>query len=115
MAITNSNLSGSQHPDSHQPELIALPSREISAQQLGILRQLQPGQRIRIIQRVRVGARKWNTETLGTFRSINYLATGVTTERVPEDDIIVPMVHFCKDNNELSSVAIDENSEIALV
>ena len=75
---------------------------------------LKPGQRIEITQSVRVGSKKWKTTTAGAFRGINYLATGVTTDRVPEDDIIVPMLHFTKDNGELSSIAIDENSEVRL-
>jgi hypothetical protein len=31
---------------------------------------------------------------------------------VPEDDIIVPLVHFAKDNGELSSISLDEHSEV---
>ena len=90
-------------------------SRQLPPEQVSLLRSLTPGQRVKIIQSVRVGAKKWTAETAGTFRSINYLATGVTTDRVPEDDVIVPMLHFTKDNGELSSVAIDENSVVELV
>ena len=54
-------------------------------------------------------------EVTGTFRSLNCLATGLATQRVPEDDIIVPTVHFTKDNGELSSVALDENSVLEIV
>jgi hypothetical protein len=90
-------------------------SRQLPPEQVSLLRSLMPGQRIKIVQTVRVGAKKWTTEATGAFRSINYLATGVTIERVPEDDVIVPMIHFTKDNGELSSVAIDENSVVELV
>jgi hypothetical protein len=31
---------------------------------------------------------------------------------VPEDDIVVVAIHFTKDNGELSSVTMDENSKI---
>jgi hypothetical protein len=41
--------------------------------------------------------------------------TGLATERVPEDDVIVPTVHFTKDNGELSSIALDERSKIEIV
>ena len=42
----------------------------------------------------------------------NYLATGITTDRVPEDDIVVPAVHFTKANGELTSVSVDENTKV---
>jgi hypothetical protein len=77
-----------------------------------LLSSLRPGDRIKVTQTVRVGARRWTTETAGAYRGVNYLATGVTTNRVPEDDIVVPTVHFTKDNGELSSVSLDENTRI---
>src|SRR5690242_21224131 len=49
---------------------------------------------------------QWQTTVLGTFRKVNYLQTGLATHRVREDDIIVPTVHFTKDNGELSSIAL---------
>lgn len=51
----------------------------------------------------------------GTFRDLNYLATGLSTERVPEDDIVVPTVHFTKDNGELTSISVDENTEVTVL
>ena len=45
---------------------------------------LQPGDRIRITQSVRVGhQRQWTTTVEGGFRNVNYLAVGLTTERAP--------------------------------
>ena len=49
------------------------------------------------------------------LRNVNYLATGLATDRVPADDIVAVMVHFTKDNGELSSVALDEHSVIEVV
>jgi hypothetical protein len=43
------------------------------------------------------------------------LATGLSTDRVPEDDIIVPTVHFTKDNGELSSITLDEHTRIEVL
>jgi hypothetical protein len=68
---------------------------------------------IRVTQTVRVGSRKWETTTDGTFREIAYLETGITTERVKEDDLVVPVVRFLKPNGELSSISIDENTKVA--
>jgi hypothetical protein len=95
-----------------EPKKIMLPTRRLDPEIVELLKSLKAGDRIRITQTVRVGARKWATETAGAFRGINYLATGITTDRVPADDIVVPTVHFTKDNCELASVTLDENTRI---
>ncbi len=59
---------------------------------------------------MRVGIQSWPAVVTGTFRHVDALATGLATDRVPEDDIVVPIVHFTKDNGELSSIAVDENT-----
>ena len=92
-----------------------LPSatRPVRPELAALLRGLKPGQRIRITQRMRVGSSaKWEAPVEGVFRKVNFLATGIATERVPEDDIVVVTVHFTKDNGELSSVTLDEHSRI---
>ena len=90
-------------------------TRPVSPEVVSVLERLQPGQRIRITQTVRVGQQQWQTTVEGAFRGVNYLATGLSTQRVPEDDIIVPTVHFTKDNSELSSITLDEHSRIEIV
>jgi hypothetical protein len=80
-----------------------------------LIRRLRPGQRIRITQTVRVGLRQWTTTVTGTYRDLHFLATGLSTDRVPQDDIVVPTLHFTKDNGELSSVAIDEHTRVEVV
>jgi len=96
-------------------QTITSATRKITPQQVEVLRTLKAGQRIQIVQTIRVGSRKWPETVLGTFRDLNYLATGITTDRLPEDDIVVPMLHFTKDNGELSSVALDENTLVTVV
>ena len=96
-----------------QPALTVHSATEkVDPQLAAFLAALKPGERIRVTQRVRVGAQVWTTTTTGTFRTLDYLATGLSTERVPEDDIVVPVVHFTKDNGELSSISIDEKTKI---
>jgi hypothetical protein len=94
------------------PEKIVLPTRRLAPEFVELLRSLRPGDRIRVTQTVRCGAKKWEATTDGTFRDIAYLETGVTTERVKEDDIVVPVVRFTKPNGELSSISIDENTKV---
>jgi hypothetical protein len=78
------------------------------------LTSLQPRQKIRITQSIRVGARKWTTTTTGVYRELDYLATGLATQRAPEDDIVVAVVHFTKENGELSSISLDEHTMVEL-
>jgi len=94
------------------PERILLPTRHLPPALAEVLTRLHPGDRIRITQQVRVGKRLWTTTVEGHFRELSYLETGITTERVREDDIVVPVVRFVKDNGELSSISLDENTRI---
>ena len=94
---------------------VRLPTRRLDPALAERLRGLKPGHRIRVTQTVRVGARRWTTTTEGTFRELNYLATGTVTDRVPADDVVVPLIHFTKDNGELSSISLDENSRVEVV
>ena len=91
-------------------------TRIVRPELVEILRGLKAGQRIKITQHVRVGSSaQWDTTVEGTFRNVNFLVTGIATDRVPEDDIVVVTVHFTKDNGELSSVTLDEHSRIEVV
>lgn len=94
------------------PEKIVLPTRRLDPALVELLRSLKPGDKLRVTQIVRVGSRKWEATTEGTFREIAYLETGITTERVKDDDVVVPVVRFTKPNGELSSIAIDENTRV---
>ncbi len=99
-----------------QPPTLPSSTRPVSPELASLLRGLKPGQRIRITQLVRMNClSQWPATVEGAFRHVNYLATGLATERVPEDDIVVVTVHFTKDNGELSSVTLDENSQIEVV
>jgi hypothetical protein len=99
-----------------EPQTIPSATRPVRPSLANLLRELKPGQRIRLIQRVRVGSTAtWQASVAGTFRHVNFLATGLSTDRVPEDDIVVVTVHFTKNNGELSSVTLDENSRIEVL
>ncbi|HZV06535.1 MAG TPA: hypothetical protein VE999_15755 [Gemmataceae bacterium] len=107
MNIPSANASGSDLSSSTRP---------VRAELANLLKSLQPGQRIRIKQTVAINTRRrWNTTVEGVFRGVNFLVTGLATERVPEDDIVVVTVHFTKDNGELSSVTLDDNSEVEVI
>jgi hypothetical protein len=96
-----------------QPEKIVLPTRRLDSAIVDLLRSLNPGDAITLTQTVRVGNKKWEAVAQGAFNGIAYLETGVTTERVKEDDLVVPVVKFTKANGERSSISIDENTRVS--
>lgn len=88
-------------------------TRIFAPQLVRLLNSLKAGQRIRITHRIRVGSTAtWSPIVEGTFRGINHLATGLATDRVPEDDVILVALHFTKDNGELSSITLDEHTRV---
>lgn len=91
-------------------------TRPIPAEVLAKLDQLQAGQRIRITQLVKVGSTKtWTFAVEGAFRHVDSLATGLATQRLREDDIVIPVIHFTKDNQEMSSVTVDEHTKLDVI
>jgi hypothetical protein len=91
-------------------------SRPIRPELQAVLDRLQPGAKIRVTQLIRVGLQTWPAVVTGAFRHLDSLATGLATERVPEDDVVVPILHFIKDpHGELSSVALDEHTRIEIL
>ena len=91
-------------------------SRPIPPSVLAKLNELKPGQRVRITQIVKVGSTKtWPLVVEGVFRHLDSLATGLATDRRREDDIVVPVIHFTKDNKEMSSITIDERTKVEVI
>ncbi|QDU23122.1 hypothetical protein [Urbifossiella limnaea] len=93
-------------------DTIVLPTRRLDPAVVELLRALKPGDKVRVEQTVRVGKREWPAVAEGEFRGLAYLATGVTTERVKDDDLVVPVVRFTKPNGELTSISIDERTKV---
>ena len=94
------------------PEKIVLPTRRLDPAVVELLRALKPGDQVKITQTVRVGAKKWTAVAAGEFRGLAYLQTGVTTDRVKDDDLVVPVVRFTKPNGELTSISLDEHTKV---
>jgi hypothetical protein len=90
-------------------------TRPLRPDLIAALGRVEPGQRIRIIQTVRVGSKHWPAEVTGIFRALRCLVTGLATDRYRPDEIVVPTIHFTKDNGELSSITLDENSRMEVL
>ena len=98
------------------PNRLPSSTRPVPAALTEIVRGLKVGDRIRITQTVRMNSRfAWTTTVEGVFRGTNFLATGLATDRLPEDDIVVATVHFTKDNGELSSITLSDSSKIEVL
>ncbi len=94
-------------------DVIQSSTRNLNPTISATLRSLSEGQRIRVVQKIRVGSSAtWLAPVEGKFRHFDFLSTGIATDRIPEDDIVVVCVHFTKDNGELSSFTIDEHTTI---
>ena len=102
-------------PPAAEVPAVTYASRPIPPEVAQTLAKLKPGDRIKIRQLIRVGMKTWPAEITATFRHFDSLATGLATDRVPSDDIIVPIVHFTKDNKEMSSITVDEHTKIEIV
>jgi hypothetical protein len=91
-------------------------TKSIRPELQAVLDKLRPGCKMRITQLLRVGLQTWPAVVTGTFRHYDSMATGLATQRVPEDDIIIHIIHFTKDpHGELSSVALDEHTKIEIL
>lgn len=88
-------------------------TKDLRPDLVATLKHLKEGDRVRIRQKIQINTlHVWESATEGLFRRADYLNTGLATDRVRQDDVVVVCVHILKDNGELSSVTLDENTEI---
>lgn len=91
-------------------------TKDLRPDLVATLKHLKEGDPLRIRQKIQINTlHVWETETVGVFRRADYLNTGLATDRVRQDDIVVVCIHILKDNGELSSVTLDENTELEVV
>ena len=90
-------------------------SRPPKPEVLAVLEKLQPGQRINITQIVRVGIQDLAGRRHRRLSPRRFLGDRPGDRAYAPDDIIVPVVHFTKDNQEMSSIAVDEHTKIEIV
>ncbi len=78
--------------------------------------EVQPGERVRVRHRVRIGSSaEWELTVEGVVERVEDMPTGLHTDRVPEDDIWVKTLLIRKDDGELTRVTVDQFSEITPV
>lgn len=76
---------------------------------------LKPGQRIRVIQTVERREGPWQTEVTGTVVSVEARPTGSWYAHSKDDRYWLQRVRLRKDDGELTTLSLDQRSEIELL
>ena len=84
-------------------------------QTLEIFASLQPGDRVEVTHEVKVGFRNWNTKTLGTVVSKDRRRHSLHYNRNFDDKVYSDILVLKRDDGELTTVTLDEFSELRKV
>jgi hypothetical protein len=81
-------------------------------QTLEVFASLQPGDRVQVDHEVKVGFRKWHTATVGTVVRKDRVRQGVAFQRNFDDKAFCDVLVLKRDSGELTTVTLDEFSEV---
>ena len=87
-----------------------MPSTEQATREL--FEQLQPGDQVEIRHQIKVGLKIWYSTTTGTVVSTERRREGLHFKRAVDDKVYSDLVVLRRPDGELTTVAIDEYSEI---
>ena len=76
---------------------------------------LQPGDRVEVTHEVKVGFRNWNTKTLGTVVSKDRRRHSLHFNRNFDDKVYSDVLILNRDDGELTTITLDEFSELRKV
>lgn len=79
---------------------------------LNIFSQLQPGDRVEVVHEVKVGFRTWQTTTSGTVVRTERRRHGLHNRRNFDDKVYSDMIVLTRDDGELTTVTLDEFSDL---
>jgi hypothetical protein len=74
-----------------------------------------PGTRLRVVQQVRVGHRRWLTEMVGTVAQESLRPVGGIEMGGKALYCHQPTLKLIKDDGEISVLAIDENTDVEVI
>ena len=74
--------------------------------------QLQPGDRIQLVHTVTVGSKQWTTTTLGTVERKERRRPGLHFRRSLDDKVFSDLLVLRRDGGELTTVTMDEFTEL---
>lgn len=73
---------------------------------------LQPGDRVQVDHEVKIGFRRWMTTTIGTVVSKERRRHSLHFKRNPDDKVYSDVIVLKRDSGELTTVTLDEFSEL---
>ena len=76
---------------------------------------LQPGDRVEVTHEVKVGFRHWNSKTIGTVVSKDRRRHSLHYRRNYDDKVFSDILILGRDDGELTTVTLDEFSELRKV
>ena len=79
---------------------------------LEVFEQLRPDDRVELKHEVKVGLRQWETTTVGTVVETRRQRHGLHHRRNPDDKVFSDQIVLRRDDGELTTVALDEFSEL---
>ncbi len=79
---------------------------------LRVFHDLKPGDRIELVQEIRVGFRQWNSTTTGTVVRIDRRRDSLHFRRNFDDKVFADLIVLKRDSGELTTVALDEFCEL---
>jgi hypothetical protein len=82
------------------------------ASTLKVFEQLQPGDRVELKHEVKVGFRSWQTTTVGTVVQVERRRHGLHHRRNFDDKVFSDIIVLRRDDDELTTVTLDEFSEL---
>ncbi len=74
---------------------------------------LVPGDRVRVDHEVKVGFRKWHTSTIGTVVRTERRRHALHFRRSSDDKVYSDMIVLKRDSGELTTVTLDEFSDLS--
>jgi hypothetical protein len=76
---------------------------------------LQPGDRVEVMHEVKIGFRHWNSKTIGTVVSKDRRRHSLHYNRNFDDKVYSDILILRRDDGELTTVTLDEFSELRKV
>ena len=73
---------------------------------------LRPGDRVQVDHELKVGFRRWHSTTVGTVVSKDRRRHGLHFRRNPDDKSFSDVLILKRDDGELTTVTLDEFSEV---
>lgn len=77
-----------------------------------VLNTLQPGDRIEVVHEVKVGLKVWTTRTVGTVEHVARRQHGLHFRRNLDDKVFSDEVTLRLDDGSVSTLSIDEFTEV---